>query len=69
MAYDAKKDDGLLLLDGSALFPPNVTRIGVHRGHYLRGFAYRFIELCASALTEARVREALAPRKDEMALD
>lgn len=69
MAYDAKKDDGLVRLDGSGLFPPNTTRIAVRRGHYLRGFAYRFIELCSANLTEATLREALSPRKDEIALD
>lgn len=47
----------------------NTTRIAVRRGHYLRGFAYRFIELCAADLSESVVRAALAPGKDELNLD
>lgn len=69
MAYHPKKDEGLVLLEGKHIFPANTTRLAVRRGHYLRGFAYRLIELCAPALTEAAVREALSPRKDEMNLD
>jgi LysR family cys regulon transcriptional activator len=69
MAWHPKKDEGLALLDGKDIFPANTTRIAVRRGHYLRGFAYRFIEFCASDLTEAVVRAALEPGKDELALD
>jgi len=69
MAWHPKKDEGLALLDGAGIFPANTTRIAVRRGHYLRGFAYRFIELCAADLTEGAVRAALAPGKDELNLD
>ena len=69
MAWHPKKDEGLALLEGEDVFPINVTRIGVRRGHYLRGYAYRFIELCAPGLTETAVRAALAPGKDELKLD
>ena len=69
MAWHPKKDEGLALLEGEGVFPVNVTRIGVRRGHYLRGYAYRFIELCAPALTEIAVRAALSPGKDEISLD
>jgi LysR family cys regulon transcriptional activator len=69
MAWHPKKDEGLALLEGSDIFPANTTHIAVRRGHYLRGFAYRFIELCAAGLTESAVRAALAPGKDEINLD
>jgi LysR family cys regulon transcriptional activator len=69
MAYHPKKDEGLALLDGSDFFPANTTRIAVRRGHYLRGFAYRFIELCSAELTESAVRTALAPGKDDLNLE
>jgi LysR family cys regulon transcriptional activator len=69
MAYHPKKDEGLALLDGRDIFPANTTRIAVRRGHYLRGFAYRFIELCSADLTESAVRAALTPSKDELSLD
>lgn len=56
MAYSPEKDRDLKLLDCSHLFGENVTRIAVLRGHYLRGFGYRFIEMCAPELTEKVVR-------------
>jgi LysR family cys regulon transcriptional activator len=59
MAFDATRDSGLKSLDASHLFPPNTTRIAVRRGHYLRGYAYRFLEECSAALTPAVVKAAL----------
>ncbi len=59
MAFNPARDPGLRRLDSAHLFPENVTRIAVRRGHYLRGFAYRFIELCEPELTETRVAHAL----------
>ncbi len=61
MAYDPGRDQNLCMLSSSHLFGENVTRIAVRKGHFLRGFAYRFIELCAPALSEAVVRSALRP--------
>jgi LysR family cys regulon transcriptional activator len=59
MAFDPVRDAGLTSLDASHLFPPNTTRIAVRRGHYLRGYAYRFLEECSPALTQAVVKGAL----------
>ena len=59
MAFDPLRDMGLKSLDASHLFPPNTTRIAVRRGHYLRGYAYRFIEECSAALTPQVVKGAL----------
>jgi LysR family cys regulon transcriptional activator len=61
MAYDPQRDDHLQLIETPHLFAENVTRIAVRRGRYLRGYAYRFIELCSPGLTEAAVRAALSP--------
>ena len=61
IAFNPARDNGLTLLDSGHLFPDNTTRIAIHRGHYLRGFAYRFIELCSGALSESTVKAALAP--------
>ena len=60
MAFNPARDLELRQLDSTHLFPENVTRIALRRGHYLRGYAYRFIELCAPELTEASVMQALA---------
>jgi len=59
MAFSPERDPELRQLDSHHLFTENVTRIAVRRGHYLRGFAYRFIELCSPELTEAAVANAV----------
>jgi len=56
MAFSPSRDTDLRLIDSQHLFPENTTRIAVRRGHYLRGFAYQFIELCAPKLSESIVR-------------
>lgn len=56
MAFHPKRDDTLALIDCNHLFPENTTYLAVRRGHYLRGFAYRFIELCSAELTELKVK-------------
>ena len=61
MAFQPGREGELRQLDSSHLFPANTTRIAVRRGHYLRGFAYRFIEMCSPTLTEATVRSSVAP--------
>jgi len=66
MAFDAERDRGLRRLDASHLFPANTTCIAVRRGHYLRGYAYRFIELCSPALTEGAIRAAVTPARDDL---
>ncbi|MDO9600521.1 MAG: LysR substrate-binding domain-containing protein, partial [Azoarcus sp.] len=59
MAFAPGRDGNLIQLDSKHLFPENITRIAVRRGHYLRGFAYRFIELCSPELTETRIAAAV----------
>ncbi len=61
MAFEPTRDSGLRLIDASHLFPANTTRIALKRGHYLRGFAYRFLQECVAELTEDAVREAMDP--------
>jgi len=62
MAFNPERESGLRLLDSIQLFPTTTTNIAVRCGHYLRGFAYRFIEMCSPELTEARVREGVSPQ-------
>lgn len=69
MAFNPARDEGLRLLDAGRLFEENVTRIAVRRGHFLRGFAYKFIALCAPELSEDVVRAALKPARDDLALE
>ena len=63
MGFHPTKDSGLQLLHSEHLFEPNTTVIAVRQGHFLRGFAYRFIELCNPHLDEITVREAINPTR------
>ncbi len=56
MAFNPAKDSDLRLLKCDHLFGANTTYIALRRGHYLRSFAYRFIELCSPKLDEATIR-------------
>ncbi|SEO67776.1 CysB family HTH-type transcriptional regulator [Nitrosovibrio sp. Nv6] len=69
MAFNPTRDTRLNLLDSSHLFEKNTTNISVRRGHYLRGYAYRFIELCLPSLTESAIRSGVKPEADDVELD
>ncbi|MFZ5510180.1 MAG: CysB family HTH-type transcriptional regulator [Pseudomonadota bacterium] len=64
MAFQPERDAGLRLLESAHLFEANTTRIAVRKGHYLRGFAYRFIECCSPKLNEGLVRSAISPARE-----
>jgi LysR family transcriptional regulator, cys regulon transcriptional activator len=64
MAFNPTRDTRLNLLDSSHLFEKNTTNISVRQGHYLRGYAYRFIELCLPSLTESAIRLGVRPQAD-----
>jgi LysR family cys regulon transcriptional activator len=66
MAFSPARDVRLNLLDSSHLFQKNITNISVRRGHYLRGYAYRFIELCLPSLTESAIRSNVKPAEAEL---
>lgn len=59
MAFNPAKDTDLHLLKCEHLFGANTTYIALRRGHYLRSFAYRFIELCSPKLDEVSIRARL----------
>jgi len=60
MAYDPKQDDDLCALDASHLFHDSMTRIGLRRNSFLRGYVYDFIARFAPHLDRATVDAALA---------
>lgn len=51
IALDEERDKYLRILDAGHLFEVNVTRLGIRKGAWLRGFAYKFVELFAPTLT------------------
>lgn len=59
MAFDHDRDKGLRAVEASHLFAPNVTRLAVRRGAYLRSYAYRFIEQFAPELSRQEIDRAL----------
>ncbi|WP_293761770.1 CysB family HTH-type transcriptional regulator [uncultured Aquitalea sp.] len=61
MAYNPERDRRVKVVEGEPLFGHQTTRIAIRRGHYLRSYAYHFIELCSAALDEQTVRQSLSP--------
>ncbi|MCZ8377027.1 MAG: CysB family HTH-type transcriptional regulator [Beijerinckiaceae bacterium] len=59
--FEPARDTGLALLDSGTLFEEMTSHIAVKRGRFLRGFAYRFMEACDPALTEAVIRAGTEP--------
>ena len=59
MAYSPERDQNLVMLDASHLFPDSTTYLGVRRDAYLRGYIYEFIHLIAPHLDRAAVNAAL----------
>jgi LysR family cys regulon transcriptional activator len=64
MAFDPSRDTGLRAIDASHLFTPSVTRIGLLRITYLRGYMYEFIEMFAPHLNRKTVDEELSGTAD-----
>lgn len=58
MAYSAEEDRRLGMVDASHLFESSMTRIGIRRNAWLRGFVYAFIELFVPSLTRHVVEMA-----------
>ena len=65
MAYQKDKDLGLDLLGSSHLFAQRTTHIAIRQGHYLRDYAYQFLQLCAAQLDKKSVQLRLHPQADE----
>jgi LysR family cys regulon transcriptional activator len=59
IAVDAERDRHLRLLDAGHLFEVNLTRLGLRRGAWLRGYAFHFIESFVPTLTRDVVAQAL----------
>jgi LysR family cys regulon transcriptional activator len=55
VAFSPERDVTLKMLDSTHLFLDNETKLAVRKGHLLRRYAYRFIEMCSPDLTEAHV--------------
>jgi len=63
MAYDPALDGDLIALDAGHLFGASLTKIGMRRDMFVRGFLYDFIALFAPHLTRDLVEKALGLRE------
>jgi LysR family cys regulon transcriptional activator len=59
MAVDPETDRDLVSIDASHLFEASVTKIGIRKGTFIRGFMYRFIERFAPHLDKPTVEAAM----------
>jgi LysR family transcriptional regulator, cys regulon transcriptional activator len=62
MAMEHNGNHGLQAIGAKHLFAPNVTRIAVRRGAYLRSYIYDFILRLSPELTRKDIEQALSPR-------
>ncbi|MDX5435049.1 MAG: HTH-type transcriptional regulator CysB [Halomonas sp.] len=71
MAYDPMLDDDLVALEAGHLFESSVTKIGIRRGTFMRGYMYDFVKGFASHLERDLVDTALAagPRHEAELFD
>ncbi|MES2538187.1 MAG: CysB family HTH-type transcriptional regulator [Pseudomonadota bacterium] len=59
MAVEQSRSSGLEVIEASHLFAPNVTRLAVRRGAYLRSYTYDFIAQFAPELTREEIEKGL----------
>ena len=60
IAYDHERDQNLRQISAEHLFEKNTTRIAVRRGHFLRDFAYDFIERLAPRIEHEELLSKIA---------
>jgi LysR family cys regulon transcriptional activator len=59
VAYDPRRDTGLVGLPVGHLFGTHTTRVGIKAGVFLRDYVYTFIEMLTPALTRQVVNDAV----------
>jgi LysR family cys regulon transcriptional activator len=64
MAIETQRALGLKTISASHLFSPNVTRLAVRRGAYLRTYAYDFIQRFAPDLEREDIRKAVSSESE-----
>jgi LysR family cys regulon transcriptional activator len=64
MAYDPKRDHGLVNIDVSHLFPTSTTYLGIRRDVFLRGFMYDFIEIFTPQFTKQTIKKMMLEQDD-----
>lgn len=57
MAFDEKRDEGLICLDCSHLFPQSTTHLGIRKDTFMRGYLYDFIGMLSPKFDRAAIDE------------
>jgi LysR family cys regulon transcriptional activator len=65
VAFDPRRDTGLVGLPVGHLFGTHTTRVGLKSGVFLRDYVYTFIEMLAPSLKRATVEDALAGKIED----
>lgn len=60
LAFEPRRDSRLRALDVGHLFESHAGCLAIRKNHYLRGYAFDFIEMLASAMDRRSVEKALA---------
>ncbi len=64
VAFSPERDTLLRLLNTDHLFPVNETKLALRKGHLLRQYAYRFIEICSPALKPSYMMSEVTNQED-----
>ena len=59
MAFDAEVDSDLVVLDASHLFAASITKVGIRKGTFLRGYMYDFIQKFAPHLDRKTIDKSM----------
>ncbi|MBE0507456.1 MAG: CysB family HTH-type transcriptional regulator [Marinospirillum sp.] len=57
VAWQPQRDSELVLLDSTDLFPVKTTQLALRRGHYLRSFALRLVQLCCQSVPQEEIQQ------------
>ncbi|HAZ61775.1 MAG TPA: transcriptional regulator [Gammaproteobacteria bacterium] len=68
MAFEAGRELSLRQRSAEHMFGSCAAHVGVRRGAYLRGYVYRFLEICIPALTERVARRIVSSVEPGLAL-
>ena len=69
IAVDEERDRHLRAIDARHLFEPNLTRLAIRRGSYLRDYVYDFITTFAPPLTRSLVQQGRETRRELAVVD
>ena len=68
MAYDAERDRNLKAIPVGHLFGPNVSRLAIKQGAYLRSYVFTFMELLAPTLNRKLIEQVMNGNKESYEL-